>query len=132
MIRNARNVWEFPGGQVEEGENLIESLEREILEETGISASVGELVGVYSNIQSHIVMLDFLCKSRGGELKTSPESLEVAWVERNEVLSRIALPVIYDRMKDMLDFDGHIVYRAYTFDADTTHTQYTIEEERNI
>ena len=132
MIRNLRNDWEFPGGQVEEGENLIEALQREVLEETGIIISVGELAGVYSNVQSHIVMLDFLCKPTGGDLKTSQESLEVEWVKRTEVLSRIKLPVIHDRMKDMLEFEGQVIYRAYTFDTNVTRTEYSINEERNI
>jgi len=132
MLRNLRNDWEFPGGQVEEGENLIEALQREVLEETGVIISVGELVGVYSNVQSRIVMLDFLCKPIGGDLKTSQESLEVEWVNRTEALSRIKLPVIRDRMKDMLEFDGQVVYRAYTFDTNATRAEYTIKEERNI
>ena len=30
LIRAPRHGWEFPGGQVEEGENLVEALQREI------------------------------------------------------------------------------------------------------
>ncbi|MCY3721243.1 MAG: NUDIX hydrolase [Candidatus Poribacteria bacterium] len=46
LIRGPRRGWEFPGGQVEEGENLIEALQREIQEESGVTASIGALVVV--------------------------------------------------------------------------------------
>lgn len=37
--------WEFPGGKRESGESLRDCLHRELLEELGISASVGEYIG---------------------------------------------------------------------------------------
>ena len=132
MIRSPRRDWEFPGGQVEEGESLTDALRREVLEETGITVSVGMLVGVYSNLKSHIVMFDFLCEMIGGELATSSESPEVAWVERDEALARIIRPAIRDRMRAMMGFSGAVIYRAYTFDANEVHTEYTVYEERRI
>ena len=132
MIRSPRRDWEFPGGQVEEGESLTDALRREVQEETGITVSPGALVGVYSNVKSHIVMFDFLCDFVGGELTPSAESLEVAWVDREEALARILRPAIRDRMRDMLEFDGQVVYRAYAFDAGEVHTEYTVQEERRI
>ena len=130
MVFSPRRDWEFPGGQVEEGETLTAALEREVREETGVRVAVGQLAGVYSNVQSHIVMLDFLCDYLGGDLTPSAESLQVEWVEPVEALARIIRPVIRERLRDMLEFDGRVVYRAYTFDASEVHTPYVVHEER--
>lgn len=39
MIRGSQRGWEFPSGQVEEGETLTAALRKEIKEETGIKVS---------------------------------------------------------------------------------------------
>ena len=117
LIRGPRRGWEFPGGQVEEGENLIEAFRREVQEETGVTASIGPLVGIYSNIKTPTKLaFGFLGDYISGELATSDESLETEWVTRGLALHRVSNPIIYDRLKDMLDFSGRIVYRVYTND----------------
>ena len=125
LIRSPRRGWEFPGGQVEEGENLMEALQRETQEESGVIASIGPLVGIYSNVRSPTkLMFGFLADYVSGELKTSDESLETEWVARDSVLQRVLNPAIYDRMKDMLDFSGRVIYRVYT------NNPYQIYEQR--
>ncbi len=115
LIKSPRRGWEFPGGQVEEGENLIEALQREIQEESGVTASIGSLVGIYSNIKPPTkLMFGFLGDYVSGELTTSEESIETKWVARNSVLQHISNRVIYDRIKDMLHFSERVVYRVYT------------------
>ena len=125
LIRSPRRGWEFPGGQVEEGENLVEALQREIQEEAGVTTSIGALVGVYSNIKSPTkLMFGFWGDYVSGELRTSDESLETEWVARDSVLQRISNLAIYDRMKDMLDFSGRVIYRVYT------NNPYQVYEQR--
>jgi 8-oxo-dGTP diphosphatase len=117
MVRSPKRGWEMPGGQVEEGESLIEALQREILEESGAVTEIGALVGVYSNIKPPPkVIFAFLGTWLSGELITSSESLEVEWVARDEVVPRITHPAIYDRLSDMLNFTGKVTYRVYTTD----------------
>ena len=47
LVRTPRRGWEFPGGQIEEGESVLDGVVREVLEEAGVVADVERLVGVY-------------------------------------------------------------------------------------
>ena len=115
LIRGPRRGWEFPGGQVEEGESLIKALIREIKEESGVNASIGSLVGVYSNIKSPTKLaFGFLADYVSGELTTSEESIETKWIAQHLALQQVTNPIIYDRLKDMLEFSGRVIYRVYT------------------
>jgi 8-oxo-dGTP diphosphatase len=134
MIKSPRyGDWEFPGGQVEESETLTHALEREVLEETGITVKVKLLVGVYSNTRKpSIVIMDFICEYVSGEPTKSAESSQVEWVNRDEVLARIKRDAIYERMKDMLEFSGEITYRAYLVDPNQVDVKYSELEDRMI
>jgi 8-oxo-dGTP diphosphatase len=114
MIEHPRRGWEIPGGRVEEGEDLLVALEREILEETGAKAEIGRLAGVYSHLTPpSMLLLAFLAEYHSGELVTSEESVAVEWVKPEQVVPRISNPAIRDRVQDLLAFEGKTTYGCY-------------------
>ena len=138
MIKTPNRGWDCTGGQVEVGENLEEAVLREILEESGVTARVKCLCGVYSNVGQQVfydgvtpvptkVMLDFICEYEGGELRTSEEFSEVAWVPKGKALERVITPVIRYRIEKVLEFSGRVIYASYV-----TKPEFHILTERTI
>jgi 8-oxo-dGTP diphosphatase len=59
MKRRDHQNWEPPGGVLKVGESPQDGARREILEETGVEAEVGPLVGVYDNMNHEVITLVF-------------------------------------------------------------------------
>jgi ADP-ribose pyrophosphatase YjhB (NUDIX family) len=78
--------WTLPGGTVEIGEGLRATLVREMQEETGLDVEVGPVLEVFDRIERdeegrvryHHVIVDYLCRARGGDLRAADDALEVA------------------------------------------------------
>lgn len=127
LIRSPRRGWEFPGGQVEEGESLTRALEREVAEEAGVTVQVGSLVGVYTNVTPPTkVMFGFHCDWLSGDPKTSEESLESDWFDPTVATELVTYPPYIDRLRDLLEFAGAPVYRVYS------SRPYRVLEERRV
>jgi 8-oxo-dGTP diphosphatase len=56
-----RGRWSVPGGRVEAGEALAAAVVRELVEETGVAGTCGELLGVAERVDAdhHFVILDY-------------------------------------------------------------------------
>lgn len=137
LVKNSyRDVWEYPGGQIEVGENLIEGLQREIREESGIEVEVRELFCIASNTSKYPghsgvkevptkVMLDFICRPIGGVEHTSDETCEVGWFTPEEAQSMIGAPALRERFQAYLDYQGRPIYMAYV-----THPAFNLQHKR--
>jgi nucleoside triphosphatase len=91
-------LWGIPGGKIKLGEDSVEALRREILEETGLA--VGDIIFVmaqdciYSrefHRQAHFVLLNYTCRAQSGaSVRLNDEAQEFKWAAPREAL---ALPL---------------------------------------
>jgi len=85
--------WSIPGGLLELGEAMREGAEREALEETGLQVEAGEMLEVLDRIvpdadgkpRYHYVLIDFLCRRIGGELRAGGDAAEARWLSESEI-----------------------------------------------
>lgn len=90
----------FPGGHIEEGESLVESVIREVYEETGLTIADPKLVAVKDwslDDGGRYIVFCYKATEFTGQLRSSEEG-EVSWVEKNQLeqldLSYDMLPLL--------------------------------------
>jgi ADP-ribose pyrophosphatase YjhB (NUDIX family) len=93
--RDDNELWSIPGGGMEVGERIADTVVREVRQETALEVEPEAIVGIYSN-PNHVVEYSdgevrqqfsvcFACRLVGGELATSDESLEVGFFTPAEI-----------------------------------------------
>ncbi|PIR66605.1 MAG: hypothetical protein COU51_03055 [Parcubacteria group bacterium CG10_big_fil_rev_8_21_14_0_10_36_14] len=103
VYRKKENDWSFPKGHVEPGEEIKDTVMREMKEETGLKVNfVKELVpNKYKNTKTgdETITHMFLLKPVSGEIKPEHEGDKVEWVALNDVRERLS----YDNLKEYFD-----------------------------
>ena len=88
-----KGKWSIPGGLVELGENVEQTVMREVEEETGLEVEKPEHIDVVDNIirdesgrvKYHFVIIDYFMRLKGGTLKAASDAEELKWVPLSDV-----------------------------------------------
>ena len=84
--------WDIPGGIVEPGETVEDTIHREVNEEIGLTIDVGRVIYVYANRDQLPVRQTFqtvyLCRYISGEVSLNPSEHDMyQWLEYDDIAS---------------------------------------------
>lgn len=105
--------WALPGGTMDIGETLAQSIIREVREETGFDVQIQRIIGIYSD-PAHVFAYDdgevrqefnicVACTIRGGSLRVSKESTAVDFFAFGDIAGMPMHESIRIRIRDYLD-----------------------------
>ena len=103
-IAPGKGLWAIPGGTLHLGETLKECAARELLEETGITAAIGDCIYVFDlierdeagKIRFHFIVVDFAALYVSGEARGADDADEAGWFAPEELA---LVPVSGNTMK---------------------------------
>jgi ADP-ribose pyrophosphatase YjhB (NUDIX family) len=79
------DLWNLPGGGVEDNESPWEAVVREVKEEVGLDVKAEKILGVYNKPERNNLVFSFLCKTIGGNVTLTDEADKIEFFSLNEI-----------------------------------------------
>ena len=97
-------MWQFPAGQIEDGEDVQEAAVRETVEETGLVVAATKLLGKRVHPKTGRLMSYTACQPLQGEARVADEEEldAVAWVAHSEIKEYVPYG-LYGPVQEYLD-----------------------------
>jgi len=86
----AVNKWNFPGGRMEAGEEILSAARREVKEETGLDVELTDTTGIYtfaSSAGNQVILFHFTARITDGVLHTEEAIIDSKWVKVSELVN---------------------------------------------
>jgi 8-oxo-dGTP diphosphatase len=95
-------LWDVPGGFLEEAEEPLDGLRRELLEETGLQIDPTEFLGIWLQPYAGrtVLCLTWLARVAGGTERAGDDLVELAWFGPDELPGPVELA--FDHFVDVL------------------------------
>ncbi len=111
--RTDYDLWNLPGGTLENFESPLNAVKREVKEETGLEIEVSKLLGIYNKENKNDIAFSFLCKVVGGKITLNDEADKIEYFEIEKIPSNTVLKQL-ERIKDYLSGSDQIVFKTQT------------------
>ena len=118
--RRDNDLWALPGGAMNIGESIRETVVREVKEETGFDVQPQYITGIYTDPQHVVAFSDgevrqqfsicFSCTIVGGERQVSDESHDVAFFSLQEIEQLSMHPSIRLRIQQYLEHKAQVAF----------------------
>jgi ADP-ribose pyrophosphatase YjhB (NUDIX family) len=108
--REDLQLWNLPGGGLNNGEAPWEGVIREVAEETGLNVSVERLIGIYSKPETNDLVFLFKCQRESGALTITEEAQALRYFKSTEIPSNTIAKQV-ERIHDYLAGETQIVLK---------------------
>ena len=105
-IKPKLNYWDVPGGFLEEGEDPISGLRREIREELNLEIKNIKLLGIYideywtAGLKEKTLNIYYLAQIKSGKIRCADDVAEVKWFEKNKTPKKMAFKSNLEAIKN--------------------------------